>query len=191
MRVRLVVRLLRLVIVVGLLPVLSLTAKACAPACVGGSVSLAADGGWDWLTEPGGPMAEGPKKPQPYKNEGGFNAKGNGGGNVKKCKSGRKQDGTSTMRGANGTKIQSQTLANGEVRTHKWRIDVENPAPGKRPGSLHVQLGGKGSKHYEYDNGKFVAKDGAKLPNKVQKNIDNSPEAQNAIRKGLRFLGEG
>lgn len=52
-----------------------------------------------------------------------------------------------------------------ELRScHKYRIDVENPAPGKRPGSLDVQLGGKGSKHYEYSRGKFVARDGTRLP---------------------------
>lgn len=36
--------------------------------------------------------------------------------------------------GANGTKVTSKTLANGVVGKYKYRIDVENPAPGKRAG---------------------------------------------------------
>jgi len=95
------------------------------------------------------------------------------------------------MRGANGAQVTSKTLGEGTVGQYKYRIDVENPAPGRRPGSLHVQLGGRGSTHYEYGKrGKFFARDGTPLPRQVQQAIDKSPKAQAAIRDGLRILGE-
>lgn len=95
------------------------------------------------------------------------------------------------MLGANGTQVTSQTLNFGTVGRYKYRIDVENPAPGRRPGSLHVQLGGRGSTHYEYrSGGKFYARDGTPLPRQVQKHIDRSSKAQAGIREGLRILGE-
>jgi hypothetical protein len=98
-----------------------------------------------------------------------------------------------TMRGAKGTKVISQTLYNGSVGSYKYRIDVENPAPGKRPGSLHVQLGGRGSTHYEYDarSKTFKTRSGAPLPRKVRDDIDNDPKARQMIKRGLRILGEG
>ncbi len=95
--------------------------------------------------------------------------------------------------GANGTQlIFSKGLANGKVGTRTWRIDVENPAPGVRPGSLHVQLNDvTGATRYEYARGgKFKTKDGEKLPSKIQNDIDNDPEAQTGIRKGLGILNE-
>lgn len=107
------------------------------------------------------------------------------------CPPKRKSDGNKKLFGANGTKVTSKTLVNGVVGKYKYRIDVENPAPGKRAGSLHVQLGGKGSTHYEYRRGgKFYARDGTPLPNQVQRAIDSSPQAQRAINVGLRTLGE-
>lgn len=142
--------------------------QACKPACGVTASTSAAIGS----TAAGqAPVAAPKPKPKP-----------------KPCPPGK--SGKSKMRGANGTQVTSQTLANGTVGQYKYRIDVENPAPGKRPGSLHVQLGGKGSKHYEYSRGKFVARDGTRLPRAVQKAIDKDPDAQQGIRKGLKILGE-
>jgi hypothetical protein len=102
----------------------------------------------------------------------------------KKTSSGKK------MFGANGTRVTSKTLANGSVGQYTYRIDVENPTPGERPGSLHVQLGGRGSTHYEYRRGgKFYSRNGTPLPRQVQQAIDKSPKAQAGIREGLRYLG--
>jgi hypothetical protein len=93
--------------------------------------------------------------------------------------------------GASGTQVTSRTVANGSVSQYKYRIDVENPAPGVRPGSLHVQLGGRGSMHFEYvRGGRFIAADGTLLPRRVQLEIDSSRHAQAGIREGLRILGE-
>lgn len=96
------------------------------------------------------------------------------------------------MRGAKGQQIISQTLYRGAVGQYRYRLDVENPAPGKRPGSLHVQLGGKGSTHYEYNSGskKFVSRSGERLPRQVQDAIDKDPVAQRMIKRGLQRLGE-
>lgn len=112
----------------------------------------------------------------------------------KPCPPGKKgADKQDAMRGAKGTKVISQTLYNGSVGSYKYRIDVENPAPGKRPGSLHVQLGGRGSTHYEYDTRSkiFRTSGGTRLPRKVQDDIDNDLKARQMIRRGLKILGEG
>ncbi|RZS38815.1 intein [Herbihabitans rhizosphaerae] len=94
---------------------------------------------------------------------------------------------TTTMRGACGVKLdKSITVASGQVGKRAWRIDVENGAPGERPGSLHVQLDNvTGATRYEYDSatGKFFTADGIPLPNKIQKDIDQ--KAQAGIRKAL------
>jgi hypothetical protein len=42
-----------------------------------------------------------------------------------------------TGSGAGGTRTDSKTLFNKEG----IRVDVENPAPDRRPGQVHVQLG--------------------------------------------------
>ncbi|MFB9902889.1 hypothetical protein [Allokutzneria oryzae] len=95
------------------------------------------------------------------------------------------------MRGEGGQQITSRTLRDGvKVGQYTYRLDVENPAPGKRPGSLHVQLGGKGSKHYEYDEDKrkFIGRDGEELPAKVQDAIDKDPKTQAQIQYALKSL---
>lgn len=43
------------------------------------------------------------------------------------------------MIGEDGTQVTSRTLRQTEI----FRIDVENPAPGVRPGQLHLQDGGQ------------------------------------------------
>jgi hypothetical protein len=104
----------------------------------------------------------------------------------------RKTEAKKKMLGENGVRITSKTLYQGRVPGYRYRIDVENPAPGQRPGSLHVQLGGRGSTHYEYDaeSKAFKSRGGARLPRRVQDGIDDDTEAQRMIRYGLRLLGE-
>jgi hypothetical protein len=66
----------------------------------------------------------------------------------------------------------------------QFHIDVENPAPGIRPGQLHLQdyAGNK----YQYN---FEAKKFEGVPNKLAKQVNNNSKAQRAIKKGLRYLG--
>lgn len=103
-----------------------------------------------------------------------------------------KQGKDKKMFGANGPRIFSETLHNGHVRGYHYRIDIENPAPGRRAASLHVQLGGRGSTRYEYNpkTKNFIATNGARLPRRVEDHIDNDPVAQRRIKEGLRKLGE-
>ncbi|MER7106238.1 putative T7SS-secreted protein [Streptomyces sp. NPDC000229] len=88
------------------------------------------------------------------------------------------------MIGANGTQITSKTLWN----HGPYRIDVENPDPGGRPGQLHFQdQSNKGAKYqYDFDTGKFEG-----LPRSIEKSVGNTPGFIGAIRKGLSALGEG
>ncbi len=51
------------------------------------------------------------------------------------------------MLGANGAQFTSKTL----WQDGKARIDVENPAPGKRPGQIHYQEGPEGARQNIYD----------------------------------------
>jgi hypothetical protein len=84
------------------------------------------------------------------------------------------------MMGENGTQLTSKTVWKGQ----NSRLDVENPAPGERPGQLHYQ-DTTGSK-YLYDPG-TDSFPGA--PNSVN-NLLNNPNFRNGIQKGLRYLGE-
>ncbi|MFJ9328102.1 putative T7SS-secreted protein [Streptomyces sp. NPDC101230] len=88
------------------------------------------------------------------------------------------------MIGANGTQITSKTLWN----HGPYRIDVENPDPGGRPGQLHFQdQSNKGAKYqYDFETGKFEG-----LPRSVEKAVGNNPGFIAGIRKGLAALGEG
>lgn len=163
------VRLLSLTVVLALALV---GLQGCRPTC-GSAHASPSDGGQVRADGPRGPD----QRPVPK-------------GKNKHCPPKGKSDKQSKMRGANGTQVTSKTLAHGTVSGYKWRIDVENPAPGKRLGSLHVQLGGQGSKHYEHTkSGKFVARDGTPLPRTVQRSIDRDPKAQAGIREGLKILG--
>ncbi|MEU8985196.1 putative T7SS-secreted protein [Streptomyces sp. NPDC048558] len=88
------------------------------------------------------------------------------------------------MIGANGTQITSKTLWN----HGPYRIDVENPDPGGRPGQLHFQDQSNKSAKYQYDfeTGKFEG-----LPRSIEKAVSGTPGFTGAIRKGLAALGEG
>jgi hypothetical protein len=151
--------------------------QACKPACGVGSTVASSDGSSKLLrlTRANESSVARPKpKPKPKK----------------PCPPGSGTSNKKKMRGANGTQVTSKTVANGAVGQYKYRIDVENPAPGRRAGSLHVQLGGRGSTHYEYGKGgKFFARDGTPLPRQVQREIDRSPKAQAGIKEALRILG--
>jgi RHS repeat-associated protein len=67
-----------------------------------------------------------------------------------------------------------------------WRIDVENPAPGVRPGQMHLQDYGKGKWQYDFGSGKFVD-----APKKWLEELMRDQKFTDAIKKGKYFLGEG
>ncbi|MFF2820330.1 hypothetical protein ACFVT9_32985 [Kitasatospora cineracea] len=87
------------------------------------------------------------------------------------------------MIGANGTRTISKTT----WLEGQYRIDVENPDPGGRPGQLHVQDEGDKKAKYQYDfeTGRF---DG--LPRALEKRFSTNRGFLNGIQKGLRLLGE-
>jgi filamentous hemagglutinin len=82
--------------------------------------------------------------------------------------------------GEKGTQVTSQTVGKGKG----WRIDVENPNPGKRPGQLHYQ---SGDTKYLYDPKTKTFIGASKSENK---RILSNPEIKKAIEKGLKVLGE-
>ena len=64
------------------------------------------------------------------------------------------------------------------------RIDVENPAPGKRPGQIHYQ-DPHGNKYlYDLETGQFP--DAPPSVNKLLKNM----KFRKGIEKGRKYLGE-
>jgi hypothetical protein len=88
----------------------------------------------------------------------------------------------SRLIGAEGVQVTSYQLAGGKG----WRIDLENPNPGQRPGQIHVQDYRGGKWQYDFESGQFIG-----LPRRLEKEIMKSPRAQRAISQGLRMLKEG
>jgi len=86
----------------------------------------------------------------------------------------------------------SYTLMN---RTHagrnNFRIDLENPNPGQRPGQIHLQQGGN-KYYYNHQTQQFHigSSSGNLAPNSVQQLLDD-PEVIRAIGRGLTMLGFG
>jgi hypothetical protein len=89
--------------------------------------------------------------------------------------------------GANGTQVASKTVWKGSGQE---RIDVENPAPGVRPGQIHYQ-DSDGNKYYYDPNSKvlFDQKTGELAPRSVQ-DLLKIPSFSKAIDKALTgYLG--
>ncbi len=86
------------------------------------------------------------------------------------------------MIGADAPVIQGQEVARGQG----WRMDVENPAPGKRPGQLHLQdyIGNKWM--YDFEGGFFRG-----VPKKLLKSLTTDPRFAAGIDKGFRYLKFG
>lgn len=84
--------------------------------------------------------------------------------------------------GENGARTTSTTVWRGQGRGAP-RIDVENPAPGQRPGQIHYQ---HGESKYLYDpvSDKFVG-----APNRVNEALKD-PAIRRGIDQALRILGE-
>jgi len=87
-----------------------------------------------------------------------------------------------SMLGANGAQVTSKTLwQNGKTE----RIDVENPAPGKRPGQIHYHDANDTKYLYDTNTGQFSG-----LSANQSKELLNDPKVQDAIAQGMRTLGE-
>ena len=84
------------------------------------------------------------------------------------------------MIGENGTQVTSKTL----MENDRFHIDVENPAPGSRPGQLHLQDYEGNKYQYNFETGKFEG-----LPRSLARQISRDPAVVRAIRTGLRYLG--
>jgi RHS repeat-associated protein len=83
------------------------------------------------------------------------------------------------MIGANGAQFMSKTLwSEGGAR-----IDVENPAPGQRAGQIHYQ-DASGKYLYDFETGQFQGMSRTKSAELLSR-----PEVQDAIQKGLKYLG--
>ncbi|WP_375431495.1 hypothetical protein [uncultured Friedmanniella sp.] len=84
------------------------------------------------------------------------------------------------MLGAKGTQVMSKTLTKPGLG---YRIDVENPAPGVRPGQLHYQ---RDAEKFLYD---FDTEAFREMPESLQREVLRDPHAQRAIAKGKTYLG--
>lgn len=96
----------------------------------------------------------------------------------------------STMLGANGTRLDSETVW--KAQGSKARIDVENPAPGERPGQVHYQDKNNNKYYYNPKDGKFYVgktEDNIVAPKSIQ-NLLRDPSFRRGIDKALRYLGE-
>jgi len=90
------------------------------------------------------------------------------------------------MLGENGPQFTSKTLWQGK----EGRLDVENPNPGNRPGQIHFQQG-KNKWIYDPATNSFSPARGTKLdPPGWLNDFLGQNEFQNAIEKGLRYLGK-
>ena len=91
------------------------------------------------------------------------------------------------MLGAKGTQVSSKTTwQNGKTE----RIDVENPAPGERPGQVHYHDPNNNKYYYDIDNNTFYdQKTGELAPKGIQKLLKDK-EFMKGIKKALQILGE-
>ncbi|WP_333646622.1 hypothetical protein [Lacrimispora sp.] len=94
---------------------------------------------------------------------------------------------SSHMLGEKGTQFESKTTwKNGKTE----RLDVENPAPGERPGQIHYHDAKNNKWMYDIDGKYFYDGDTGDLaPNSIQKLLKDS-KFSSAIEKALKYLGE-
>jgi hypothetical protein len=84
------------------------------------------------------------------------------------------------MIGERGTRVTSRTL----LRSETFTIDVENPAPGTRPGQLHLQDDAGNKYLYDFDNDEFEG-----LPRSLADKLRQDPAVKRAVATGKRYLG--
>jgi len=86
------------------------------------------------------------------------------------------------MIGENGPEINSKSWDG-----TKWRLDIENPAPGDRPAQMHVKYDGYSDK-IQYD---FGSEEFSGMPKWMREKLNKDPKFADAVEKGLKYLGEG
>jgi RHS repeat-associated protein len=89
--------------------------------------------------------------------------------------------GGAPLLGEGGVQVTSRTLLRDAGRG--FRIDVENPAPGFRPGQLHLQDTAGGKYLYDFEANEFTG-----LPRSLHRRVANDPEVARAISKGRDYL---
>jgi uncharacterized protein YukE len=72
------------------------------------------------------------------------------------------------------------------TRGKGWRMDMENPKPGDRPGQIHVQDYRGNKWQFDFEARRFVG-----LPRKLEKEIMGNPRMLKTLERALRQMGEG
>ncbi len=97
------------------------------------------------------------------------------------------------MIGMYGTQFASKTLL--QKKGSRARIDVENPAPGKRAVQMHFQNNAGEKYMWNFEEKKFygynskTSKYDLDVPS-LNKDLMENQDIQNAIKKGYKYLGE-
>ena len=89
--------------------------------------------------------------------------------------------GDGSMLGEGGTQVTSRTLLRDTGQG--YRIDVENPAPGVRPGQLHLQDAAGGKYLFNFETNQFEG-----LPPGLARQIADNPQVARAIAKARDYL---
>jgi hypothetical protein len=84
------------------------------------------------------------------------------------------------MLGEGGAQFTSKVAGSGKG----FRIDVENPNPGVRPGQVHVHTPGKGKYLYNFNTGQAEG-----MPKTAMKKLAKDPAFLKGIRDSARILG--
>jgi hypothetical protein len=90
------------------------------------------------------------------------------------------------MPGEGGTQVVSKPTWQGQA----GRIDVENPAPGVRPGQMHFQDWAGNKAQYNFENGAFLNGDGS-VNSTAMDLLYNNLRFQTGVSRGLEWLGMG
>ena len=94
--------------------------------------------------------------------------------------------------GANGVKVDSHTIYDDTKNYKGYRIDIENSAPGRRAGQIHLQTPDKQKYVYNVNTGDWSMTDEAnRLLTKKERKMLNRNEFKKALERSLRYMGEG
>ncbi|MGX1770700.1 hypothetical protein ACWIGW_01195 [Nocardia brasiliensis] len=113
--------------------------------------------------------------------------KGRPGGGAKPSPKGTQYQPNGELVGTNAAEFTSWTLTQPPKNGAYYRIDIENPAPGKRAGQMHLQDGtGNNANKYYYN---FNTREFEGLPASDLKKFQKDPQFDRAIKKGTEYLG--
>jgi hypothetical protein len=90
-------------------------------------------------------------------------------------------DGERGMIGEVGTQLYSKELDRGKG----WRLDVENPHPGQRPGQIHLQDYNDNKWLYDLETGRFIG-----MPRKLEQKLMSDPRFRKSLEQGFKYLRE-